>query len=1489
MSAARPHGANRRARWQCRRVLALAVALALVGSGAEMWLAPGTLPGVGPATARAASPDQRLGLEGFWSLATPAPVAGGWTLGVNTDTGNGVLGIAPVALPGKGPLLGEALIYNSGDSADTGLGAGWLLARSETLTAQPDGSMVWRDDDGTRHRFTRNVDGSYASPVGVRVTLRAEAGGAYTLTYPDQVVTRFEGGRLVAAQDENGNKLTLAWDAGGRLTGQTDASGRSLAYGYDAAGKLVSLKDPAARTWTFAYDAGRLASVTDPTGALSRLGYGPDGRLASVTDPKGAVTSIGYDSGGRVAAVTDGRSTATQQLVTKFAYDTVTATTTITGPGGGISSVRHNAAGNPVEHVDEAGVKTTTAWSGNQPTEDTDAAGSTSYTRDAAGNVTAVTDTVTATSSATEKAAYDSRNNLVSVTDASGVREDVRVDARSNPLSEVLPARREASANSFNAAGNLSSETVIGAATYNQLLNGSFEQVDSVTGKAAGWYYGGAFSVDGASARYGAKSLKFTSATAVTAAADTDLITTVPGAELTLSAELRMNQLEGGGGVWLRLTYYDAANVQIGVAESGAAVGSGNAPLIATSTAPAGAAKVAASVQVSQATGDFWLDGVQLEAALNPADGPTRSRFDYVPNSSFEYGTNGWAGVGTAVIDNVAAFGGDFSLKVSAPATGSAHGNSGLLGVSGGERLTLSGLLRPESLTGTGARVQVQFYDAAGTYLAGAASRDLAGTLNWARSGVAVTAPATAATARVFAIVEAGTGAARFDNVKLMPASTFRAGYDPAGNNRTSTTDPLGNQTTAGYDAVGNLTSVTDPSGAATRVEYDAANRPVRLTDATGKVTHFEYDAAGNGTAVRDARSLDGADNTYKTTFGYNALGQRTSRTDPLGRTTTYTVDSAGRATRTTNPSGSTVDKGYDSAGRITSRAASDNPLSHTATYDPAGNLASVTDSAGRKSTYSYDKANQLTGSTDSWGLATTLARDLEGRLTAVSHPDGTKVSYSYDSAGQPLGITDPTGRTIRTSYDDAGRPFKISRFNVGHGNTHLDYDSAGRLHTLISFRDFHRYAYDSRGLITGIDTSTGPQRFEYDAPGRLTAYTDQAGKRTTYSYDPAGNLTSKDGTTYTHDAAGQITNPGFTYSAHGGLTSDGVRNYTWDADHRLTKITKVDGTPVAEYTYDHRGLRTSKSTPMGTTRYHYNAEGQLVRESAPTGATTARYTYDPDGDLVHLEWKGTHYYPATNHRGDVIALYDNQANRVATYTYGPYGEMLGSTGTVDQPWRYAGYHYDTETGLYYNQQRYYSPTLGRFLSPDPLDTFADITAMGAAYSTYAYVAGNPISLIDDDGERPKKKKVRKHCRSKKHKKHKHCKKKRIASASFGRSSGRFSNAFFGTGAPCRGQVTSVYNFATGELYSDIEVTAPFGIFYYSGTAAATGPNGTSSQRFQGFSFGGPSVRTRVNHGTFTLPLIGVNVAFYARGAVGGLFPSYASCEAGAGLGGWTA
>ena len=136
------------------------------------------------------------------------------------------------------------------------------------------------------------------------------------------------------------------------------------------------------------------------------------------------------------------------------------------------------------------------------------------------------------------------------------------------------------------------------------------------------------------------------------------------------------------------------------------------------------------------------------------------------------------------------------------------------------------------------------------------------------------------------------------------------------------------------------------------------------------------------------------------------------------------------------------------------------------------------------------------------------------------------------------------------------------------------------------------------------------------------------------------------------------------------------------------------------------------------------------------TGDQVLTFYYDDRDRPVSVELNGTRYYYRQNLQGDVIGLYSGGA-QVVSYTYDPWGKLLSITDTSGtdigaiNPLRYRGYYYDTETGFYFLQSRYYDPTMGRFINADGYVS----TGQGiSSYNMFAYCLNDPVNHSDPDG-----------------------------------------------------------------------------------------------------------------------------------------------------------
>ena len=185
------------------------------------------------------------------------------------------------------------------------------------------------------------------------------------------------------------------------------------------------------------------------------------------------------------------------------------------------------------------------------------------------------------------------------------------------------------------------------------------------------------------------------------------------------------------------------------------------------------------------------------------------------------------------------------------------------------------------------------------------------------------------------------------------------------------------------------------------------------------------------------------------------------------------------------------------------------------------------------------------------------------------------------------------------------------------------------------------------------------------------------------------------------------------------------------------------------EYTfqYNDQGIRTSKISSGVEHRYTLNGT-QIVAEQF--GSHYLVYLYDESGAPIGLQYRvATYsagefdtYYFEKNIFGDIIAVYTEAGVKIGSYTYDAWGNCTYTyaTGATTMqkriintlnPFRYRGYYYDYDMGLYYLQSRYYNPVWGRFLNADG---YVNANGDLIGFNMYAYCGNNPVMGYDPSG-----------------------------------------------------------------------------------------------------------------------------------------------------------
>lgn len=496
---------------------------------------------------------------------------------------------------------------------------------------------------------------------------------------------------------------------------------------------------------------------------------------------------------------------------------------------------------------------------------------------------------------------------------------------------------------------------------------------------------------------------------------------------------------------------------------------------------------------------------------------------------------------------------------------------------------------------------------------------------------------------------------------------------------------PLGAET-ANFDAVGRVADVTDGRGKKTTYSYDAIDRITRLL----------YD----GTTTCSAPATC-------TNYTYDGGGNLTQRIDVTG-TTNFVLDKLSRVTKKDFPSADA-----DCAGQGGT----------TYTYDLAGDVASACD-AGGTTTYQFDAANNAC-----WQLLGTSAN------TCASPPTGS-VRYAYDADKRRTSTVYPSNPAVTMSAEylpdgslkkiEANKattptPTLLTRrsyiYAIGTADTSLRRTMTNEAGTVTSFGydAFNKLCWVKVATASGTCASppSGADRFGYDENANRTS-TTLGGTTTTYGFNQANQLTSGSPTTPVYDGAGNET------------TGPNARTATYTAKGQTASFTPSGGSAVSATYAD---ADSTERSAFGASTFFDTPQGLVVGRTA---SVNTYYQRDDSGTLVALRTGASTYYYVFDGLGSVIALVNAATgNADRTYTYDSWGNITASTGTLVNPFRYAGGFHDTETGLTKFGTRYFDPAYGRWTQRDPL---AGSIADPRTVNRYAYVGNNPLNFIDPSG-----------------------------------------------------------------------------------------------------------------------------------------------------------
>jgi RHS repeat-associated protein len=441
--------------------------------------------------------------------------------------------------------------------------------------------------------------------------------------------------------------------------------------------------------------------------------------------------------------------------------------------------------------------------------------------------------------------------------------------------------------------------------------------------------------------------------------------------------------------------------------------------------------------------------------------------------------------------------------------------------------------------------------------------------------------------------------------------------------------------------------------------------------ESTNDGAPYYLDAAYTGSSDEPtiiARVMDDG-TTQLYSRGYNALGNVTNTTDPLGRNFSYTYAS------------NNMDL---VAARMTHNGKME--LLMSATYNPQHLPLTLTDAAGQTTTNTYNPRGQILSTTDPLGETTTYAYDPNGFLLSITGPLQTPddvVSFTYDAFNRVRTVTDTEGYTLTYAYDAADRPTQIIHPD---GTSELFvYSNLDLAATADRLGRWTTNTYNaSRQLVQVRDPLGRITSFDRCKCGELDGVTDPLGRTTSWDYDIQGRPIAKhypDGSTVSYQYENTTSRLRLQLDELGQQTE-----YQYYPDGNLMRVgypNAIIATPSVSYTYDPDYNRVlTRQDGMGTTTYTYNpiapvpalGAGQLASEAGPFANGTVTYQYDALGRVVSQAINGV-----------AVASHYDVLGRPSTFTNALGSFQCTFAGATWRPASLAFPNGQTDLLAYYN------------------------------------------------------------------------------------------------------------------------------------------------------------------------------------------------------------
>ncbi len=497
----------------------------------------------------------------------------------------------------------------------------------------------------------------------------------------------------------------------------------------------------------------------------------------------------------------------------------------------------------------------------------------------------------------------------------------------------------------------------------------------------------------------------------------------------------------------------------------------------------------------------------------------------------------------------------------------------------------------------------------------------------------------------------------------------------------------------------------------------------IKRTDAMEKQTSFDYNQFGQLTKIDYPNDPD-------VTFTYNSIGQRTGMTDSTG-TTNWNYNSQGLPSTETDPFGDAVSYQYDALGRKTDLTLNSSLITGYS-YDPLSRINKITTANNNEYDYSYHYLTQQVEAIKRNNQEVVgKTYDILNRLTSLTNKHlNSDIISKYDYALNNADLrtkedlsTNETNSTKEFGYNLVNELISAKKYTVDNGIKTFDPEYK------------YSYNYDPMGNRVSANLIDEPLSYDSNNLNQYTQIFNPNGTADTLEYDPNGNLTS-----LPPDSAKLNNEDG---------SAESRTSYSYNDENRLSTVSSLQSKVC--FVYDGLGRRRIKQVYSFSdnqwilqteTHYTYDQwniikETKLNSKLEILNSKLFFWGLDLSGTLqgaggvgglleltINDQQTTNNYYPSYDANGNITAYIDNSNSVAFSCDYSPFGTVINSEGDAPCDYLFSTKPLDTETGLYYYGYRFYSSSLGRWLTRDPVGEMGGLNQYESFYN-------NPIDNID--------------------------------------------------------------------------------------------------------------------------------------------------------------